>query len=132
MTMFLQPGRFHRGRCAQRHGVVSGDDAADVSVRLQDRFGLLKRLGLRPVGGLGRHELQCLDAGRARRESPLVRTCALVSDSRPSNSAYSPPCGPMRAGKLRGNDLRALIVVCDDLRLGDARRLDLAIDQEAR
>ena len=35
-----------------------------------------------------------------------------------------------RARKLRGNQPRALIVVRNDLRLRDARRIDLAIDQE--
>ena len=122
MTMPLQAGRFDRGHCAQRHGVVAGNDSADVSVGLEDGFRLLKCLGLRPVGGLDCHAIQRRMAIKdgVKSPGPHLRVGVGFAAQQFRIFAALRPDGPR---KLLRHNMRTLVVVCDDLRLGDARRL---------
>ena len=123
-------GGLQGGHRAHRHRVVAGDDTLDVRMRLDDGFHHVERFGLRPVGGLLRDEFQVgIFADHvvvALRADVRVGVGVLARQFDVLTLFAHQPHEFFRARD------RTLVVVGDDLRGGDTRRVDLTVNQEDR
>ena len=123
-------GRLKRRGRAHRHRVIAGDDALDLGMSLEHRLHLGVGLGLAPVGALSGDHLQV---------GVLVENVviALRANAGVGVGLLADELGVVALfahdlDELLRAERRALVVVGDDLRDGDAGLVDLAVDQEAR
>ena len=110
------------------HRVVAGDHAVDVAVALQDRLHLGERLLLVPVRALAGDLLERGDP--ADHVGVALGAHAGVGVGLLADEFDVLALAAERLDELLRAELGALGVVGDDLRGGDAGRVDLAIDQE--
>ena len=126
----LAVGGGERGDRAHRHRVVAGDHALDVRIGLQDRLHLGIGFRLAPVGRLLGDALQV----RIFADDVVI---ALGANAGVGVGFLADEFGVIallahQLDEFLRAELRALVVVRDDLGHGDAAGVDLAIDQEGR
>ena len=121
-------GGLDRGNGAERHRVVAGNDPVDVRMLLEQRLNLGERLVLAPVRCLLSDALEVRvlieHTGHGRRPHAGVRVRLLAGQLDVRSRAVE------SGGELLRHRRHPLGIVGDDLGGGDARGVDLAVDQE--